>query len=127
MYGFFLIGVGAVLVADPVLAYGPDGILNQVAAVFGLGRSPSPTGEFVPVLGMTIVVLGFYYMQAGFDNNIDLMYSSIFGRLFFSVLAFVLVYYKRVGSWILLFAIEHIITSLITGAALATTASKKLL
>ncbi len=67
---------------------------------------------------MTVSALGIYYAKAGLANNVKFMKTSVFVRMYFATLTFLLIYQKKIGSWIMPLGIEHLLSSAVTAVLL---------
>jgi len=111
VFGLYLVGLSITLLIVPNL-------------LLGLFSFPSTTEVWIRVVGMLLLFLGFYYIQAARKEMIDFFQWTVYVRptaiLFF--IAFVLLGFARTP--LILFSVVDLLGALWTGLALRSSKIK---
>lgn len=104
-FGIYLVGLGAILVVTP----------NTLFALFGL---PGTSEVWVRVVGMLVLLLAFYYINAARKELTDFFPWTVYARSSVIIFFIVFVLLDFVSPILILFGVVDLLGAVWTGLAL---------
>jgi hypothetical protein len=104
-FGVYLIGLGAILVITP----------NSLLALFGL---PSTSEVWIRVVGMLLLILAFFDIQAARKGLTDFFQWTVYTRSLVIVFFIAFVMLGFVSPWLILFGVVDLLGAIWTGLTL---------